>query len=60
MCLADYLTGNSDRHVDNWGFYHDYTPGELNTLYPAIDFNHAFDSNVYLIMMVVDVNLSTI
>lgn len=42
MNIIDYLVGNTDRHVRNWGFWvrnGDHTPGKL---FPLMDFNRAF------------------
>ena len=46
MCVMDFLCSNADRHIDNWGFYQDYSKGELTTLYPLIDLNRCFDPEV--------------
>lgn len=42
MNIIDYLTGNSDRHWGNWGFYVDNSSNRLLRLYPLMDFNKAF------------------
>ena len=42
MNIIDYLVGNTDRHVRNWGFWvrnGDHTPGKL---FPLMDFNRSF------------------
>ena len=44
MNIIDYLTGNSDRHWGNWGFFVDNSNNSLLTLYPLMDFNKAFTS----------------
>lgn len=42
MIIIDYLTGNSDRHWGNWGFFIDNNDNSLTGLYPLMDFNKAF------------------
>lgn len=42
MNIIDYLTGNSDRHWGNWGFFVDNATNQLTELYPLMDFNKAF------------------
>lgn len=42
VIIIDYLTGNSDRHWGNWGFYVDNDNNTLLSLYPLMDFNKAF------------------
>ncbi len=42
MNIIDYLTGNSDRHWGNWGFWVDNRTNKLESLYPLMDFNRAF------------------
>ena len=44
MNIMDYLTGNSDRHWANWGFFVDNATNKLMGLYPLMDFNKAFTS----------------
>lgn len=44
MNIIDYLTGNSDRHWGNWGFFVDNSNNSLLKLYPLMDFNKAFTS----------------
>ena len=38
----DYLTGNTDRHVENWGFLIDNSTNAYISLYPLMDFNQCF------------------
>ncbi len=42
MNILDYLTGNTDRHPENWGFLVDNSSNELISLYPLMDFNQCF------------------
>ena len=42
MNVIDYLTGNTDRHWGNWGFWVDNRTNRLQGLYPLMDFNKAF------------------
>ena len=42
MNILDYLTGNTDRHWGNWGFYVDNQTNKLEKLYPLMDFNKCF------------------
>lgn len=42
MNILDYLTGNTDRHPENWGFIVDNRTNELISLYPLMDFNQCF------------------
>lgn len=42
MNILDYLTGNTDRHPENWGFLVDNKTNEYVSLYPLMDFNQAF------------------
>lgn len=44
MNILDYLTGNTDRHPENWGFYVDNSNNEYMNLYPLMDFNQCFNS----------------
>lgn len=44
MNILDYLTGNTDRHPENWGFYVDNNTNEYISLYPLMDFNQCFGS----------------
>ena len=44
MNILDYLTGNTDRHPENWGFYVDNSTNEYTELYPLMDFNQCFGS----------------
>src|SRR5699024_3017628 len=39
MNILDYLTGNTDRHPENWGFLVDNTTNDYISLYPVMDFN---------------------
>lgn len=42
MNILDYLTGNTDRHPENWGFFVDNNTNEVISLYPLMDFNQSF------------------
>lgn len=42
MNILDYLTGNTDRHPENWGFFIDNNTNEYFSLYPVMDFNQCF------------------
>lgn len=42
MNLLDYLTGNTDRHPENWGFLVDNRTNRCISLYPLMDFNQCF------------------
>lgn len=42
MNILDYLTGNTDRHPENWGFLIDNKTNEYISLYPLMDFNQCF------------------
>lgn len=42
MNILDYLTGNTDRHPENWGFYVKNSNNEYEGLYPLMDFNKCF------------------
>lgn len=42
MNILDYLTGNTDRHPENWGFLVDNSSNEYISLYPLMDFNQCF------------------
>lgn len=44
MNIVDYLTGNTDRHPENWGFLVDNDTNDYVSLYPIIDFNQCFQS----------------
>ncbi|MDO4983671.1 MAG: hypothetical protein Q4E35_08980 [Eubacteriales bacterium] len=44
MNIMDYLLGNTDRHMANWGFWIDNRNNSLLGLYPLMDFNRAFNS----------------
>lgn len=44
MNILDYLTGNTDRHPENWGFLADNRTNEVISLYPLMDFNQCFQS----------------
>ena len=37
MNILDYLTGNTDRHPENWGFYVDNGNNKHTELYPLMD-----------------------
>lgn len=42
MNILDYLTGNTDRHLENWGFLIDNKSNRYISLYPVMDFNKCF------------------
>lgn len=42
MNILDYLTGNTDRHPENWGFFVDNETNQYTCLYPLMDFNQCF------------------
>lgn len=42
MNILDYLTGNTDRHPENWGLLVDNATNEYISLYPLMDFNQCF------------------
>ena len=42
MNILDYLTGNTDRHAENWGFLIDNETNNYIRLYPLMDFNQCF------------------
>lgn len=42
MNILDYLTGNTDRHPENWGFLIDNRTNKYISLYPLMDFNQCF------------------
>lgn len=42
MNILDYLTGNTDRHPENWGFLIDNETNKYISLYPLMDFNQCF------------------
>ena len=42
MNFLDYLTGNTDRHPENWGFLVDNETNQYISLYPVMDFNRSF------------------
>lgn len=44
MNVLDYLTGNTDRHSENWGFLIDNDSNQYIELYPLMDFNQSFYS----------------
>ena len=44
MNIIDYLVGNTDRHWGNWGFWISTADNRLQTLYPLMDFNQAFQA----------------
>lgn len=44
MNILDYLTGNTDRHPENWGFLIDNTTNSYISLYPVMDFNQCFQA----------------
>ena len=46
MCIVDYLISNSDRHMQNWGFYMNNRTGNLICCHPVYDHNNAFDRSL--------------
>ena len=48
MNILDYLTGNTDRHPENWGFLIDNRTNTYISLYPVMDFNQCFRAYVDL------------
>ncbi len=42
MNLVDYLIGNTDRHMGNWGLLIDNNRNQPVKLHPLMDFNHSF------------------
>ena len=42
MNILDYLTGNTDRHPEKWGFFIDNSTNKYFSLYPVMDFNQCF------------------
>lgn len=44
MNILDYLTGNTDRHPENWGFLVDNETNDYISLYPLMDFNQCFQA----------------
>ncbi len=42
MNILDYLTGNTDRHPENWGFLVNNETNHYISLYPIMDFNQCF------------------
>lgn len=44
MSIIDYIISNSDRHLQNWGFYEDNQTGEILGCHPLFDHNNAFDT----------------
>ena len=47
MNIADYIIGNSDRHIGNWGFFVDNELNAIEGLHPLMDHDHAFsDENL--------------
>jgi len=42
MNILDYLTGNTDRHPENWGFLINNATNRYVSLYPLMDFNQCF------------------
>ena len=41
MHVVDYILGNNDRHVENWGLFL-HNNGKMGSLHPLMDFDHAF------------------
>lgn len=42
MNILDYLTGNTDRHMENWGLWVDNATNTPISLHPLMDFNQCF------------------
>ena len=42
MKIIDYLIGNTDRHLGNWGFFVDNKTNKVMKLHPLMDYNKAF------------------
>ncbi len=42
MQIADFIISNEDRHIGNWGFFMDNQSGEILSLHPLFDHDHAF------------------
>ena len=42
MNILDYLIGNTDRHMENWGLLVDNCTNEPISLHPLMDFNQCF------------------
>lgn len=42
MNILDYLIGNTDRHMENWGILIDNSTNKPISLYPLMDFNQCF------------------
>lgn len=42
MNILDYLTGNTDRHMENWGLWVDNNTNAPISLHPLMDFNQCF------------------
>lgn len=42
MNILDYLTGNTDRHMENWGLWVDNETNNPISLHPLMDFNQCF------------------
>ena len=55
MNIADYIIGNNDRHIDNWGFTVENF--QITGLHPLMDHDHAF-SNDELICQTMDKPMS--
>ena len=51
MAVADYVTANTDRHFENWGFLVDNSTNEISAFSPLFDLNQSliadqFDSDI--------------
>ncbi|MCR5005980.1 MAG: hypothetical protein K6A77_08745 [Clostridiales bacterium] len=44
MNIIDYLIGNTDRNLSNWGFWIDNHNNQPEKLFPLMDFNRSFRS----------------
>lgn len=48
MLIVDYLVANTDRHIQNWGFFMDNNTGEITGLHPLFDHNNGFDKDAMM------------
>lgn len=44
MILADYIIGNTDRHIGNWGLLYDTDTMQIIGLHPLMDHDRAFSN----------------
>lgn len=45
MQIADYILGNPDRHIGNYGFFMNNETGKLISMHPLFDHDHAFNNS---------------